>query len=114
MSDQANAPASNDNTGGKGYNMTITPKGDIDTTPTATGTKKIKFRATFDQKGTSRERTVVAMGKAAEAIEGKIVAGEAIALRVLFDRAPSQEEGKRGAEFLTVLGLPLPPKQKAA
>jgi hypothetical protein len=113
MTDQTNT-ASNDNAG-KGYNLSITPKdGTIDTTPTASGTKKIKFRGTVKLRGQDRERTVVAMGKAAEAIEGKIVAGEAVSLRVLFDNAPSSEEGKKGAEFLTVLGLPLPPKQKAA
>ncbi len=114
MDDKNQQNASNDN-GGKGYNLTLTPKaGTIDTTPTASGTKKTKFRATFEQRGKTVERTVVAMGKAAEAIEGKIVEGEAVAIRCLFDRAPAQEEGKRGAEYLTVLGLPLPPKQKAA
>ncbi len=113
MTDQ-NQNAQNDN-GGKGYNLSITPKdGTIDTTPTAAGTKKIKFRGTLTLRGKERERTVVAQGKAAEAIEGKIVAGEAISLRVLFDNAPSSEEGKKGAEFLTVLGIPLPPKAKAA
>jgi hypothetical protein len=112
MDDQQNA--SNDN-GGKGYNIALTPKdGTIDTSPTSTGTKKIKFRATMKLRGQDRERTVVAMGKSAEAIEGMIEAGKEVSLRVLFDRAPSQEEGKKGAEYLTVLGIPLPPKAKAA
>lgn len=99
---------------GKGYNITLTPKGQIDTTPTASGTKKIKFRATFTAQGKEKERTVVAQGKSAEAIEGMITAGEPVALRVLFDRAPANDEGKQGGEYLTVLGLPLPPKAKAA
>ena len=99
---------------GKGYNLKITPKdGTIDTTPSSTGTAKIKFRGTLEQRGKTVERTVVAQGKAAEAISAIVVAGTEIGLRCLFDRAPG-EEGKKGGEFLTVLGIPLPPKAKAA
>ncbi len=103
------------NSGGKGYNLKITPKdGTIDTTPSAKGTAKIKFRGTFEQRGKQVERTVVAQGKAADAIAAIVVGGQEIGLRCLFDRAPASEEGKKGGEFLTVLGIPLPPKAKAA
>ena len=112
--DDQNQSASNDNGGGKGYNLKITPKGEINTAPTSTGTKKIKFRATMQLRGQERERTVVAQGKAAEAIEGMIEAGKEVSLRVLFENMPAGEDGKKGAEYLTVLGIPLPPKQKAA
>lgn len=95
------------NAAGKGYNISITPLGDIDTTPNAKGTAKIKFRGKFTTRGKDRERTVVAQGKAADAIRDVLVAGTPVALRVLFENAPSEEEGKKGGEYLSVLGLPL-------
>ena len=39
--------------------------------------------------------------------------GNSMDLRMVFENAPSTEEGKRGGEFLSVVGLPQP-KQKAA
>ena len=112
MTDQDQTP-SNDNSG-KGYNIAITPKaGSIDTTPAANGTRKTKFRGTLTIKGQQRERTVVAQGKAAEAIEGMIKDGESVSLRVLFSHMPSEEEGKTGAEYLTVLGVPQPARKAA-
>jgi len=113
MTDQTNAAAST-STGGKGYNLTITPKTEIDTTPTANNTKKTKFRGTYVSKGKVVERTIVAQGKAAELIEGLIKVGEPVALRCVFNRAPANDEGKRGGEYVSVVALPLPPKQKAA
>lgn len=89
----------------KAYTVTLTPKGEIDTTPSASGTQKLKFRATYTAQGQEKERTVLAQGKAAEAIANVIKVGEAVALRVMFDRAPGND-GKPGGEFVTVLGLP--------
>jgi len=112
MTDQTNAPASNDNSG-KGYNLTLTPIGAIDTTPAANDTRKIRFRAKVTLQGKEKERTVIAQGKAADAVADMIKDGVPVSLRVLFSRAPSQEDGKQGGEYLTVLGIPLP-KKKAA
>ena len=113
MSDQDNAAAST-STGGKAYNVKITPKSDIEVSANSNNTKKIKFRGQLMQRGKLVERTVVAQGKAADAIEAVLATGKEVGLRCLFSRAPANDEGKRGGEFLTAIGLPLPPKQKAA
>lgn len=97
----------------KGYNIAVTVIGTIDTTPTVKGTKKIKFRGSFNRQGKTVERTVVAQGAAADAIEAVITAGATATLRVIFDSVPG-DDGKPAGQFLTVLGLPLPPKAKAA
>jgi len=111
MTDAANNGAAT--TGAKAYNLSITPLTDVDTTPTSSGTAKTKFRGTFVQRGKTVERTIVAQGKSAALIEGMIAIGTPVALRCVFDRAPSNDNG-RGGEFLSVVALPLPPKQKAA
>lgn len=99
----------------KAYNLKITPKdGSLDTTPTSAGTRKIKFRGTFEQRGKTVERTVVAQGKAAELIDGMIKSGVEIGLRCVFNRAPANEDGKKGGEFLAVVALPREQEQKAA
>lgn len=90
---------------GKAYNITVTPISDVDSTPNAKGTPKLKFRAKVTLRGRETERTVVAQGAAVAKIDGKIVAGEPVALRVLFSNAPANDEGK-GGEFLTVVDLP--------
>ena len=65
-------------------------------------------------RGQLRTRTVVAQGKAAELISGMLRKGNNLELRCLFENAPGTEEGKRGGEFLSVVGLPQPKEQKAA
>ena len=95
-----------DKTAGKGYNLTIKQLTTAERSTTASGTAQIKFRGELTLRGETRERTVVAQGKAAEAISGMLRKGNELALRCLFERAPATEEGKRGGEFLTVLGLP--------
>lgn len=99
--------------GEKGYNLNVTVIGSIDTTPAANDTKKIKFRGSYEAQGQTRERTFVAMGKAADAIDGKVVEGQVVAIRGIFKNAPG-EGGKRGGQFVSVIGEPLPPKKKAA
>lgn len=116
MTEQTNG-ASNDN-GGQGYNITVTVKGAINTAPTVKGTRKLTFRGTAMIRGKERERTYVAQGSAADTVADKIDEavknGQPVKLRCLFSEAPAREEGQRGAEFMTIIGLPLPPKQKAA
>lgn len=111
MTEQTNAPT-NDN-GVKGYNIDVTVMSEIDTTPNAKGTAKLKFRGSFVRNGKTFERTVIAQGKAADAVAASLVQGETTKLRIIFDHV-QLEDGKQGGEFLTVLGLPLPPKKKAA
>lgn len=93
------------NANAKAYNLTITPKGAVDLTPTVAGLRKTKFRGTYTVRGKTVERTVVAQGKAAELIDGLIADGSPVALRCIFQKAPANDAGK-GGEFLTVVALP--------
>lgn len=97
----------------KAYNISITPLSIVDD-KNVKGTRKISGRATFLRSGKSYERTFIAQGKAADAVAGALVVGTPVTIRTLFDRAPANDEGKKGGEFLTLIAMPLPPKAKAA
>jgi len=112
MSDQNNAADSNSN--GKAYNVTLTQLNDAAVGTNSNGKDKITFRAKGTVGKREIERTVVAQGAAAALISGMLGMGNELKLRCLFSRAPANEDGSKGGEFLTVVGLPLPPKQKAA
>jgi hypothetical protein len=112
MTDQ-NSAASTSN-GGKAYNVTVTQITDANVGKNSNDKSKVTFRAKGKIGGRDVERTVVAQGAAADLIMGKLGMGNELKLRVLFSRAPSNDDGQRGGEFLTVVGEPLPPKQKAA
>lgn len=91
----------------KAYNLELTPVATAKKSKTATGKDMIKFRATATVRGRLVERTVVAQGAAAAMIKGMVRKGTAVAMRVLIENAPANEEGKRGGEFFTVVGLPV-------
>ena len=112
MTDQNNAAASNSN--GKAYNVTVTQITEANVGTNSNDKSKITFRAKGTIGGREVERTVVAQGAAADLISDMLGMGNELKLRCLFSRAPANEDGKKGGEFLTVVGLPLPPKQKAA
>ena len=97
----------------RAYNMTIKQITTAERSNNANGTPKIKFRGELTLRGETRTRTIVAQGKAAELISSMVRKGNSMDLRMVFENAPSTEEGKRGGEFLSVVGLPQP-KQKAA
>ena len=98
----------------RAYNMTIKQITTAERSNNANGTPKIKFRGELTLRGETRTRTVVAQGKAAELISGMLRKGNNLELRCLFENAPANEDGKRGGEFLSVVGLPQPKEQKAA
>ena len=98
----------------RAYNMTIKQITTATRSTTASGKDQIKFTGELTLRGETRQRTVVAQGKAAELITGMVRKGNSMDLRVLFERAPANEDGKRGGEFLSVVGLPQPKQQKAA
>ena len=97
----------------KAYNFTVKQITTAERSTIANGTSKIKFRGELTLRGETRTRTIVAQGKAAELISSMVRKGNSMDLRMVFENAPSTEEGKRGGEFLSVVGLPQP-KQKAA
>lgn len=90
----------------KAYNLALTQLTTASKGKNSKGTEKITFRAKGTIGGREVERTVVAQGAAAELISGMVRKGATMDLRVLFDRAPANEDGTRGGEFLTVVGLP--------
>lgn len=98
----------------KAYNVTVKQLNTASKSKTASGAEMIKFRASMTVGGRQIERTVVAMGKAAEDIRANVRKNNEFAIRALFSRAPANENGQRGGEFLSVVGVPLPPKQAAA
>ena len=98
----------------KAYNFAVKQTTTAERSTTSKGTKQIKFRGELTLRGETRTRTVVAQGKAADLISGMLRKGNVLDLRVVFDRAPGTEEGKKGGEFLTVVGLPKAKEAKAA
>lgn len=94
-----------------GYNVTITPL-TVVAGKNVKGTEKITGRATVKKAdGSTLERTFVAQGAAAAAVGAVLKVGETVTVRAFYDRAPANDQGKRGGEYLTLLALP---KAKAA
>lgn len=88
------------------YNLKIRQTTEAVRSVTASGTDQIKFRGEVMIRGQLRTRTVVAQGKAAALIDSMVGEGNELSLRGLFDRAPANEEGTRGGEFISVVGIP--------
>jgi len=98
----------------KAYNIVATQLTTASRGKNANGKNKITFRAKATVAGREIERTVVAQGDAAELLTGKLRKGNTLPLRVLFERAPANDDGSKGGEFLAVVGLPREREQKAA
>lgn len=89
----------------KAYNVVALQLTTAEKAVTSTGKDKLKFRAKLTVGGREIERTVVAQGAAAALLTGKLRKNREIALRVIFEKAPANENGK-GGEYLTVVALP--------
>ena len=93
----------------KAYNVTARQLTTAVKSVTSSGTDQVKFRAKLTvgkgDKAREIERTGVAQGAAAALLVGKLRKGTDIDLRVMFNRAPANDNGK-GGEFLTVVALP--------
>ena len=90
----------------KAYNIALVQTTAAKKATNANGKAKITFRAKTTMRGREIERTVVAQGAAAEQIAGMVKKGASLNLRCLFERAPANEDGSQGGEYLTVVGLP--------
>jgi hypothetical protein len=100
-------------------NVTMIPKGEIFTKPTAAGVERVRFRAIIPMGKQEVERTILAQGRAAREIIDKIVVGQKITLSCVYARMPIDEPApandpvsgpksrKLGAEYLAAVGLPL-------
>jgi len=98
----------------KAYNVTVKQTETAVRSVTASGTAQVKFRGEALIRGELRTRTVVAQGKSADLISGNLRKGTEHNLRVLFQRAPANEDGQRGGEFLAVVGIVEPKTAEAA
>lgn len=93
----------------KAYNISALQITTAEKSVTASGTDQIKFRGTLTVGGREIERTIVAQGAAAALLAGKLRKGRTIDLRVMFSRAPANDNTDskgRGGEYLTVVALP--------
>lgn len=94
----------------KAYNVVVKQITTASKGKNVKGTSKITFRGQLTvgkgDKARLIERTVVAQGAAADLIASKLRKGNELPLRVLFERAPANDDGSKGGEFLTVVGEP--------
>lgn len=107
MTEQTNS--TNGNTGGKAYNINLTPS-EIAFPTDAKGNEYMRATVEGTFNGRPGKRTFVAKGKALEAVREHMSVGTTTKVRVLFSRVIG-EDGARGGEFLTAVAMPLPPKQ---
>ena len=90
----------------KGYNVTVNQLTTAKKGTNANGKAKISFRGKMTVGGREVERTFLAQGAAADLISGMVRKGAELALRVIFERAPANDQGGRGGEYCSVVGLP--------
>lgn len=90
-----------------GYTLKVTPVGHITLETMTTGTPKLTFRGAIQGKGgRTLERTIVAKGRAHDALAPLLRVGEEMSIRAFYDRLPANEDGTRGAEYVTAIGIP--------
>ena len=90
----------------RAYNLQVTQITDAVDSTNSNGTRKITMKGTYTAQGKVRTRTVVAQGKAADQVAAIMGKDSVLGLRCVFDRAPANDDGSRGGEFLTVVDLP--------
>lgn len=96
-----------DNVPRLGHTITLTPITPIEATTTDTGKRQLTFRADVRTKGgRTFERTVIAKGRAHDALVGVVRTGEQIRVRGLYERVPANDEGRKGEEIITAICLP--------
>ena len=96
----------------RGYNLTMNVESVTESTM-ANGNTMLRAKVQAKLRGEMRPRTLIAQGKAAEAVREVLVEGaEGAKIRCLIDHV-TNDDGERGGEFLVAIGLPLPPKEAA-
>ena len=104
MSNQTNT-AANSNTGGRGYNLKVTPSA-VEVKTDSRGKEFIKATVGLTIRGRDATRTLVAQGKAMDAIKDVLVVGSEASVRCLFQNYVN-DDGEKGGEFLAAIGLPM-------
>lgn len=89
----------------RAYNFNVTVNEVSESTNTK-GTAIIRAKVAVTLRGKAVVRTLVAQGKAANDVRAALVQGASTKIRCLVDHVPT-EEGKRGGQFLTAIGMPI-------
>ena len=92
-------------TSARGYNMNVSVN-EVSETTNSNGTALIRAKVGVTIRGKAVVRTLIAQGKAANDVREALVQGATTKIRCLIDHVPT-EEGKRGGQFLTAIGLPI-------
>lgn len=88
----------------RAYNLTMTAT-EISTKTDSAGKNFIKAKVGLTIRGRETTRTLIAQGKAMEAIKDTLVVGSEVKIRCLFSNADN-DDGSKGGEYLTAIGLP--------
>lgn len=86
-----------------GYDIKVTPIDEVTAAIGPRGLPELAFRATVHSKGRTFERTVVARGRAHDALAGIIRRGEQVVIRGFYDRPAANEGQPRGKEYITAV-----------
>lgn len=103
MTEQAAASTSK-----KAYNIPMTVTS-VETRTNTAGSDYLFAKVDATIRGEKRTRTLIAQGKAADAVRDALVPGQDTKIRVLFE-AVTNDNGEEGGQFLVAVGMPLPPK----
>ena len=104
MSNQTNT-AANSNTGGRGYNLKVTPSA-VEVKTDSRGKEFIRASVALKIRGRDATRTLIAQGKAMDAVQAVLVEGQEASIRCLFQNYLN-DDGEKGGEYLTAIGLPM-------
>lgn len=88
----------------RGYNMNVTVN-EVSESVNTNGTAIIRAKVGVTLRGKAVVRTLIAQGKAANDVRAALVQGATTKIRCLIDHVPT-EDGKRGGQFLTAIGMP--------
>jgi hypothetical protein len=89
----------------RAYNFDVTPsaiKNDTD----KGGKPYMTARVSLTLRGKTVERTLQMRGKMIAEVGSTLEVGKASPVRALFERAPANDDNKRGGDFLVAVGLP--------
>ena len=89
----------------RGYNFNVTVN-DVSESTNTNNTTIIRAKVAVTMRGKAVVRTLIAQGKAANDVREALVQGATAKIRCLVDHVPT-EDGKRGGQFLTAIGLPI-------
>ena len=105
MSTNQNTAAANSNNAGRAYNLKVTPSA-VEVKTDSRGKEFIRASVALKIRGRDATRTLIAQGKAMDAIQNVLVVGEEASIRCLFSNYMN-DEGEKGGEYLSAVGLPM-------